>query len=225
MKRMELLLEEYEAQRRVWPASGRHILAQFDEDTVVVYQAYAPDIGRHAATHGRFGGRFSFTRMSWIKPGFLWMMFRSGWGTKPDQEVILAIGLRRDAFDRILSEAVPSSFDSGLYDTHEAWQAELRRSEVRLQWDPDHSPSGGRLERRAIQLGLRGSVLERYATEWIVAIRDVSDLVAEQRAILGSEGRARLLTPRERVHPVADPEIARRLGLPTDLDGPENRGL
>src|SRR5262245_58806343 len=26
--------------------------------------------------------------MSWIKLNFLWMMFRSGWGTKPDQEVI-----------------------------------------------------------------------------------------------------------------------------------------
>ena len=29
---------------------------------------------------------------------------------------------------------------------------------VRLQWDPDHSPSYEKLERRAIQLGLKGQV-------------------------------------------------------------------
>ncbi|WP_141653813.1 DUF4291 family protein, partial [Erwinia billingiae] len=25
---------------------------------------------------------FSMTRMTWIKPSFLWMMYRSGWGMK-----------------------------------------------------------------------------------------------------------------------------------------------
>ena len=29
---------------------------------------------------------------------------------------------------------------------------------VRLQWDPDHHPSGAKLQRKAIQLGLKGSI-------------------------------------------------------------------
>ena len=30
--------------------------------------------------------------------------------------------------------------------------------QVRLQWDPDHTPKAGKCDRRAIQLGLKGEV-------------------------------------------------------------------
>jgi hypothetical protein len=63
-----LALESWREQQAHWPVEGRHILAQYDEASVVVYQAYRPEIGRYAAQHGRFGGEFSLTRMSWIKP-------------------------------------------------------------------------------------------------------------------------------------------------------------
>src|SRR5215831_4738827 len=112
---MKLQTELYLDQKRRWPTTGRHILAQFDDDTIVVYQAYRPAIGRFAAEHGFFGGDFSFQRMSWLKPNFLWMMFRSSWGTKENQETTLAIWLRRPAFDAILQEAVHSTFVLGLY--------------------------------------------------------------------------------------------------------------
>src|SRR4249920_3788431 len=118
---MNLRTEHYVEQLKRWPATGRHILAQFDTDTVVVYQAYRPAIGHHAAKHQRFGAEFSFNRMSWIKPNFLWMMYRSGWGTKPGQEVTLAVWLRRAAFDAILAGAVPSSFDPAHYPDEAAW--------------------------------------------------------------------------------------------------------
>jgi hypothetical protein len=88
-----LTVEPYVEQSRRWPRSGRHILAQFDENEIDVYQAYRPDIGRFAAEHGYFGGAFSYERMSWIKPNFLWMMYRSGWGKKEGQEVTLAVHL------------------------------------------------------------------------------------------------------------------------------------
>lgn len=145
-----LVTEEYREQVKVWPRDGRHVLAQFDTDSVVVYQAYRPSIGRYAAEHGRFGGEFSFERMSWVKPNFLWMMYRSGWGTKEDQQVTLALRLRRAFFDAMLTEAVPSSWDREIYATREGWSAAVGRSAVRLQWDPDHHPSGAKLERRAI---------------------------------------------------------------------------
>src|SRR3954453_22257738 len=155
------------AQNARWPRSGRHILARFDADSVVVYQAYRPQIGHFAARHGSFGGAFILGRMSWIKPNFLWMMYRSDWGTKEGQEVTLAVRLRRDAFDEILRLAVHSSFTPEVYGTQDEWRRGGGRSDVQLQWDPDHGPGGNPLERRAIQLGLRGGVLARYAKEWL----------------------------------------------------------
>ena len=205
-------LESYSAQSARWPSAGQHILAHYDDESVVVYQAYRPEIGHFAAERGFFGGpHFSLSRMSWVKPNFLWMMYRSGWGTKEGQEVVLAVTIERAAFDRILASAVHSSFAGEVYGDREAWQRAVKRSEVRLQWDPDHDPGGARLERRAIQLGLRGQTLARYAREWIVAIDDVSELVAEQRERIGD--RDALRTPVERVYPVADPEVAERLGI------------
>jgi len=208
---MSLITEPYLAQNERWPGLGRHILAQFDAESVVVYQAYRPEIGRFAARHGYFGGGFGMGRMSWIKPNFLWMMYRSGWGVTENQEVTLAVRLRRDAFDGILRQAVHSSFDPEVYKTHESWKRAVAGSDVRLQWDPDHGPSGAPLERRAIQLGLRGDVLAGYAREWLLDVEDVSDFVAEQRANAKAPFD-RLVTPREEGYPVADPDVAARLG-------------
>ncbi|XLE12928.1 DUF4291 family protein [Deinococcus altitudinis] len=146
---MNLAVSLYLEQTRRWPSNGPHLLAQYDAETVVVYQAYRPAIGHFAAAHGRFGGKYSFGRMSWIKPNFLWMMFRSGWGTKPDQEVTLALRLRRNGFKQMLENAVASSFGASGYRTQEEWKAALERSDVRLQWDPDHDPAGKPLDRRA----------------------------------------------------------------------------
>jgi hypothetical protein len=208
-----LVTEPYSEQVKVWPKEGRHILAQYDDDTVIVYQAYRPSIGLYAAEHGAFGGDFSYSRMSWIKPNFLWMMYRSGWGSKEGQEVTLALRLRRSFFDSLLAQAVPSSWDRDQFPTEEEWSRAVGRSSVRLQWDPDHSPSGAKLERRAIQLGLRGEVLEAFGRRELVEVSDVSEFVAEQRARLSSGGVSGLVTPRERVYRPADSTVAARVGL------------
>jgi hypothetical protein len=52
---MKLVTEPYATQIRRWPRHGRHILAQFDAETVVVYQAYRPAIGHFAVSHKHFG--------------------------------------------------------------------------------------------------------------------------------------------------------------------------
>jgi hypothetical protein len=212
-----LLTEPYTEQVHLWPKDGRHILAQFDAETVIVYQAYHPAIGRHAAEHGTFGGEFSYSRMSWVKPNFLWMMFRSGWGTKENQEVTLGLRLRRAFFDTLLAEAVPSSWDRERYATEEDWSRAVGRSHVRLQWDPDHHPSGAKLDRRAIQLGLRGPVLDAFGRRELLEVIDLTAFVAEQRERLQSGGVSAILTPRERVYRPADPSVAERLGLAEEL--------
>ncbi|MEA5578039.1 DUF4291 family protein [Anabaena sp. UHCC 0451] len=71
---MRLVTEPYLNQVSRWPKNGRHILAQYDDHSIVVYQAYRPTIANFAATHGYFSGEFSFNRMSWIKPNFLWIL-------------------------------------------------------------------------------------------------------------------------------------------------------
>jgi hypothetical protein len=197
---MNLLTEPYLEQAKLWPQSGRHILAQFDDQSIVVYQAYSPAIGKYTAANGTFGNGFSYSRMSWIKPNFLWMMFRSGWGTKENQEVTLAFRIRRTFFDSLLAQAVPSSWDRDQFATHEEWKDALEESSVRLQWDPDHHPSGAKLDRRAIQLGLRDDVLKAFGQRELLEVIDVSDFVAEQKAILSEKGLEGLVTPKERVY-------------------------
>jgi hypothetical protein len=208
-----LATEPYQEQVKVWPKEGRHILAQFDDKSVIVYQAYREAIGRYAIEHGKFGGDFSFSRMSWIKPNFLWMMYRSGWGTKEHQEVTLGLRIRRVFFDSILAAAVPSSWDREQFATEAEWSQAVSRSSVRLQWDPDHNPSGAKLERRAIQLGLRGEILEAFGTRELIEVIDLSEFVAEQRSTLSTNGTSALLTPRERVYRPADPSVAMQLRL------------
>src|SRR5260370_23902555 len=128
------------------------------------------------------------------------MQYRSGWERKEGQEVTLAVRIKRSAFDEILSLAVPPSYQADRYAREAAWKQAVEQSQVRQQWDPDHDPSGAPLERRAIQLGLRGETLARYAREWIVEIEDISDFVAEQRQYAHGD-YAGLVVPRERVYP------------------------
>jgi hypothetical protein len=55
-------------------------------------------------------------------------------------------------------------------------------------------------------------VLVRYAQEWPLDIQDISAFVTEQRAnVMSPFGR--LATPREIVYPVAEPDVAARLGV------------
>src|SRR6516164_4425557 len=119
---MDLITEPYLAQNVRWPTSGRYILAHFDEESVIVYQAYRSAIGHFAAEHGYFGGAFHLNRMSWIKPNFLWMMYRCGWASKEGQEVVLAVRLKRVSFDEILRQAIHSTFFPEVYGSEDAWK-------------------------------------------------------------------------------------------------------
>lgn len=182
----------------------------------MVYQAYRPSIGHFAINHGCLGGQdFSLGRMSWIKPNFLWMMYRSGWGTKPGQEIILGLRIRRTFFESILEQAVPSTPDSKFQD-HSTWKSAVSHSEVRVQWDPDHSPSGAKLHRRAIQLGLRGQVLEAFSKRELLEVINMTEFVASQRSFTQDSDVAELRVPRECVYTVESIKARERIGLDQD---------
>ena len=205
---MHLATERYEVQRHTWPSQGQHILAHYDDSSVIVYQAYRHAIGQYAVQHGQLGGPgFSLARMSWIKPGFLWMMHRSGWGSKEDQQTILGLRIRRTFFEQLLSQAVPSSCPPDYPGGPAQWQRAVGQSKVRLQWDPDHAPAGAHHphRRRALQLGLRGSRLADLAGPELLQVIDLSDFVAAQRVLVQQGQLEALRLPIERVYPWQSP--------------------
>ena len=64
---MQLTTMKYIEQSKRWPTSGRHVPAHYDDQSIVVYQAYRPEIGEYADQHQRFGGDFSLNRMRSIQ--------------------------------------------------------------------------------------------------------------------------------------------------------------
>jgi hypothetical protein len=185
------------------PQTGQHILGQLRNENIIVYQAFNPAIADYAVKHQKFGGSpYSFSRMSWIKPNFLWMMYRAGWAMKENQERILAIEIPLTHFETILAQAAYSSFQPDVYADKSEWETALQTSEVRLQWDPDHNPSGAKLERRAVQLGMKGDILKQFATEWVVYIEDITDFVQEQGRLLAQNDWTNLLVMKENIIPI-----------------------
>jgi hypothetical protein len=177
--------EKYKYQQNILPQNGKRIIANYGSDFVTVYQAFNNKIADYAIKNQKFGGSsYSFNRMTWFIPGFMWRMYRSGWASKENQERILAIKIDRVGFLEILKNAVHTTFYPDLYESHEIWQLELQSSEIRLQWDPDHSPNGTKLERNAIQLGLKGEILKLFNEKWIKEIVDITPFVMEQKTFI-----------------------------------------
>ncbi|XP_059149632.1 uncharacterized protein LOC131936593 [Physella acuta] len=190
----DLKTENYLTQTKIWPVIGRHILAHFDDTSIVVYQAFKPSIAEFAVQNQRLGGpNYSVDRMSWIKTNFLWMMYRCGWAQKANQERVLALRITREGFEDILSKALTIHKQTAL-------GISTKDVEVRLQWDPDHNPRGENLQRRAIQLGLKGKTLLNFTSTYIVNIKDITDFVHQQYHVLTTKGEDSLQCPCERIY-------------------------
>ncbi|MCB5178836.1 DUF4291 domain-containing protein [Streptomyces antimicrobicus] len=181
----------------------RRIRAAHTDSTVTVYQAYHPRLGLPAARDGRFPAEWKRERMTWIKPSFLWMMYRCGWATKADQETVLAVEITREGFDHALANACLSHHVPALHGDFATWQATLRQSPARVQWDPERDLHLNPLPYRSLQLGLSGSASRAYADTWTVSIRDVTPLAREVHALVraGQDEAARALLPVETPYP------------------------
>lgn len=186
----------------------RQIRASHTDTTITVYQAYGPHLGLPAARDGRFPAAWKRERMTWIKPSFLWMMYRCGWASKADQETVLAVEITRAGFDAAVREACLSHYDPDVHPDQGAWKQALRTSPVRVQWDPERDLHLNALPYRSLQLGLSGPASRAYADEWTVSIRDVTPLAREIHALLrsGETEAARALLPAETPYPVGPPE-------------------
>ncbi|MBB3914637.1 hypothetical protein ACVITL_005449 [Rhizobium pisi] len=158
----------------------RQIRALYDEQTIRVYQAYSDEIADAALRQGTFvSPPFKMDRMTWIKPSFLWMMYRAGWGRKDaGQARILAIDISREGFEWALSHSCPSHPSDSM--SKEEWLRVKEAAPVRIQWDPERDLQLQPQTHRAIQIGLSKQAVELYVGQWI---KRVTDITSEAHAI------------------------------------------
>ncbi|MFD1370439.1 DUF4291 domain-containing protein [Actinoplanes sichuanensis] len=190
----------------------RRIRADFDAETIVMYQAFGPAIADAALAAGRFVPPFSFTRMTWIKPSLLWLMHRSNWARKPGQERILAVRITRAGWERALSQAVLTAPVPAIHGSADAWSRTFDAANVHVQWDPERSVRGAALNHYSIQIGVGRTLIRSFAESWIVGLTDLTPTVHRIDALIrsGQAAKAQRLLPPERPYPL-DPQTARRI--------------
>ena len=146
--------------------------AEWDGEGVYFYQAFNDDIADYALAHQRFGGAaFKPLRMTWIKPSFAWVLYRSRYAKKHSQNRILKVKLTHVAVAELLALCQCKHGGGG--------------SKGRVQWDPERDIMHGNgakqheprkmLRRRAIQIGLSHELSLHYVRS-VVSIQDVTEL-------------------------------------------------
>jgi hypothetical protein len=177
----------------------RQIRAVYDTTTIRVYQAYSDAIANVALAKATFvSPPFKMERMTWIKPSFLWMMYRAGWGLKDaGQKRILAIDITREGFEWALAHSCLSHDARSM--SKEEWETLKNSAPVRIQWDPERDLLLQPLPHRAIQLGLSKEAVERYVHQWISRITDVTPLAHEIHSLVADNqlDKAKAMLPAE----------------------------
>jgi hypothetical protein len=195
----------------------RQIRASYDDTTITVYQAYSASIATAAVKTQKLSAspNFSFGRMTWIKPSWTWMMYRSGYSYKDSRQAhILALKMRHEDFIKLLESAVLAHGPTRPQVGTEENEIEKRaRSKcVVVQWDPERSFRIGKLDHRSIQIGIPRAVVEEWVKEGIMSIEDVTDRARLLKKAIDEGGEnltkeelvERGLLPEERVYELPD---------------------
>ena len=187
----------------------KQIRASYDANTIRVYQAYSHQIADSALAHGKFASpSFKLERMTWIKPSFLWMMYRAGYGFKDDgQRRILAIDIKHEGFRWALEHSCGSGIPDDM--SKADWDQMKSATPVRSQWDPERDLQHTALDHRSIQIGLSGDAVSRYVNEWTVQIEDITQTAHDIYHLLQQKtdtatAHAKSLCPLERPYDLID---------------------
>lgn len=201
-------------------ALTHEVRADYDAAGIVVYQAYGEQIAAPALKTQTFRAPFSFNRMTWIKPSFLWLMERSNWAQKPGQECILALRITRTGWEQALREGVLTSPEKRVYPDGQTWQRLFEQAKVHIQWDPERSLRGQKLDYSSIQVGISRFLIEEFVTDWILEIKDYTPLVKKIHGLcrMGKYDNAKRLLPPEKRYEVPE-EIRRRIGADVNATG------
>ncbi|GKT98765.1 atp-dependent rna helicase dhx8 [Fusarium langsethiae] len=161
----------------------RQIRAYYNDTTITVYQAYKESIAKAAVKNQKLNASPDFKpgRMTWIKPSWAWMMYRSGYSFKdPGQSRILALRMNHQHLIDLLERGVLSSH----VQKPKSGDKREKSSDVRIQWDPERTSKLEVLPYRSIQIGIPGALSEQWANEWIAEIEDVTDKARELKGVL-----------------------------------------
>lgn len=193
----------------------RQIRAFYNEETIRVYQAYNDTIADSALQYGRFvSPPFKQERMTWIKPSFLWMMYRAGWGKKDaGQNRILAIDISHEGFEWALTHSL-LSHQATDYTDKTVWQRIKASTPVRIQWDPERDLHHNPLHYRTIQIGLTNEAVPLYVNQWIQSITDITELATEihELVLQNDLTSASRLLPKETEYQLK-PELVKHLAM------------
>jgi len=155
--------------------------------------------------------------MTWIKPSWNWMMYRSGYSYKDaNQSNILAIKLTRECFHELLLMSIESGSDDARRDG----------KQIRVQWDPERDIRIGVLGNdtsgrsiRSIQMGIPAGSKDEWVANGIVEIEDVTKFARELKRVLDTEKdasedelKSRGLVPSEQLYNLP-PEVADVIGI------------
>lgn len=175
----------------------RQIRAKYDNETITVYQAYSSEIALPAVEHQKLNvsPKFSTTRMSWIKPSWAWMLYRSGYSYKdPGQSHILALSLSHETFVSLLRKAVVAPIH-GMGDSNSGVGAKSqgrgKATSVRVQWDPERTVDLEKLPYRSIQVGVPGTLVGDLM-DGIVKIEDVTEKARELKRLLSEDANRKM---------------------------------
>ncbi|KAF2111725.1 hypothetical protein BDV96DRAFT_176150 [Lophiotrema nucula] len=169
----------------------RQIRALYDSSTITVYQAYSAEIATAAVQHQKLDASPAYktgSRMTWIKPSWAWVLYRSGYSYKDERQTnILAIKMTHKAFNDLLEKAVLSHGEE-LRKSKEKAKKEGREktADVRVQWDPERSFMMEKLEYRSIQIGIPGSLVKEWV-DGIVSIEDVTERARELKRVVDED--------------------------------------
>lgn len=194
---------------------SHQIRAVYDDTTIRVYQAYSDAIADSALAQGTFvSPPFKMGRMTWIKPSFLWMMYRAGWGFKDSgQKRVLAIDITREGFEWALAHSCPSNVGPSM--SKGEWTQLKNEYPVRIQWDPERDFLLRPLPHRAIQIGLSKQAVDLFVNQWIMRLTDVTPLAHEIfHTIQGGQlEKAAKMLPHEEIYPTSPPSTQTSIGI------------
>ncbi len=109
----------------------------------------------------------------------------------------------RGFFDELVESAVPASYSEKHFEDYtdsDRWKHACHRSDVVVQMDPDRDHHLHRMERKAIQLGLRRKKLRQYALNEIVHIEDITAFVKQQHKYIKEKEYDRVKLPEQEIY-------------------------
>lgn len=125
---------------------------------------------------------YSDLKANLLQLSFLSIMHDYNSRGKENQESVLAVWIKKEAFEEILQKVTPN-------------------------WNSDYDYFGKELERQTIQLDLKEEDFEKLIKEKIDFVYDVSDFIKEQKQYINQNQIEKLMIPKERIVDFETPDL------------------